>query len=392
MLSIKTAEEDNEEQLAIAEMNPFRYRGYYYDNETGMYYLQSRYYNPELCRFISADGFDYLDTTNTLNANAYIYCWNCPVAFDDNEGTTPKLSINLTDIVALIKNINDKIKDGVKAEINQLTEKLNKLADNLKNTLKKHYNNFIDKLEYAINYPDAVINSTLSKILNKDVNIRFRLVEFLREQANLSIDLSGLKVDVDEDESGITPYYIVNDEEKTDNWFVALIKALAIAIPVNSIALEFEAVVQTYDRSFNLSSWFENLSNKTQNLLIDMGVALSTFIHTAYKELGDQLEGLFSGLAFDKALESVFEKTPNSGFIPFIGIFMDSFDIIGNAAEGTYSFEQSALSFIFDTILTLLPFLFPESVGVGVAASVIKIIGDGSRGSIFNYQNGYLWG
>lgn len=69
-----TAESD--ENYAVAELNPFRYRGYYYDNETGLYYLQSRYYSPELCRFISPDDFSYLDTSNELNANAYIYCWN----------------------------------------------------------------------------------------------------------------------------------------------------------------------------------------------------------------------------------------------------------------------------------------------------------------------------
>ncbi|MCI9145695.1 MAG: hypothetical protein HFJ97_04960 [Eubacterium sp.] len=48
LLSIETAEENNSEQLKIAEINPLRYRGYYYDNETGYYYLQSRYYDPDL--------------------------------------------------------------------------------------------------------------------------------------------------------------------------------------------------------------------------------------------------------------------------------------------------------------------------------------------------------
>ena len=40
--------------LALANLNPLRYRGYYYDNETGYYYLQSRYYDPSICRFIRA--------------------------------------------------------------------------------------------------------------------------------------------------------------------------------------------------------------------------------------------------------------------------------------------------------------------------------------------------
>ena len=40
---------------AVGRINPIRYRGYYYDGETGYYYLQSRYYNPDICRFINAD-------------------------------------------------------------------------------------------------------------------------------------------------------------------------------------------------------------------------------------------------------------------------------------------------------------------------------------------------
>ena len=40
----------------IGHINPLRYRGYYYDRETRLYYLQSRYYDPAICRFINADG------------------------------------------------------------------------------------------------------------------------------------------------------------------------------------------------------------------------------------------------------------------------------------------------------------------------------------------------
>ena len=45
----------------LAKANPFRYRGYYYDEETGLYYLKSRYYDPETGRFITIDGISFLD-------------------------------------------------------------------------------------------------------------------------------------------------------------------------------------------------------------------------------------------------------------------------------------------------------------------------------------------
>ncbi len=65
--------------------NPFRYRGYYYDTETGLYYLQTRYYDPEVCRFISADV--YMSTgQGIVGNNMFAYCLNNPIAFADNSG------------------------------------------------------------------------------------------------------------------------------------------------------------------------------------------------------------------------------------------------------------------------------------------------------------------
>ena len=68
-----------------ARHNPFRYRGYYYDTETGYYYLQSRYYNPKWGRFLNADS--YLSTgTGLLGYNMYAYCNNNPVMYVDPTG------------------------------------------------------------------------------------------------------------------------------------------------------------------------------------------------------------------------------------------------------------------------------------------------------------------
>ena len=69
----------------IGQKNPLRYRGYYYDGETGFYYLNSRYYDPETCRFLNADG--YVSTgQGILGYNMYAYCGNNPVNRYDPTG------------------------------------------------------------------------------------------------------------------------------------------------------------------------------------------------------------------------------------------------------------------------------------------------------------------
>jgi len=68
-----------------ARYNPFRYRGYYYDVETGLYYLNSRYYDPQVGRFISADS--YVSTgQGLLGNNMFTYCGNNPIMGYDPDG------------------------------------------------------------------------------------------------------------------------------------------------------------------------------------------------------------------------------------------------------------------------------------------------------------------
>ena len=90
---------------ALGKDNPFRYRGYVFDEETGFYYLQSRYYNPEVGRFISSDVL--LSTgQGVLGHNAYAYCGNNPASRIDTEGD---LWDTLFDVVSLCLSVADVI-------------------------------------------------------------------------------------------------------------------------------------------------------------------------------------------------------------------------------------------------------------------------------------------
>ena len=71
----------------LGEINPIRYRGYYYDTETGFYYLQSRYYDPVVGRFVSAHDAAFLGVTGTtLSLNLFAYCENNAVNNADEYG------------------------------------------------------------------------------------------------------------------------------------------------------------------------------------------------------------------------------------------------------------------------------------------------------------------
>lgn len=74
-----------------------KYRGYVYDNETGLYYLQSRYYDPETGRFLNADDVDYIGYSGEqLSYNAFAYCENEPVCYVDIFGKAKDIFANVT--------------------------------------------------------------------------------------------------------------------------------------------------------------------------------------------------------------------------------------------------------------------------------------------------------
>ena len=70
----------------MADVNPMRYRGYFYDTESGLYYLQSRYYDPEVGRFINPDGYNSTGQ-GIIGTNMFAYCLNNPAIFSDDAGT-----------------------------------------------------------------------------------------------------------------------------------------------------------------------------------------------------------------------------------------------------------------------------------------------------------------
>ena len=90
----------------MALRNPLRYRGYIYERDTGFYYLQSRYYDPAIGRFINADSYASTDATGLLNTNMFAYCENDPVNRSDPSG---EFFDTVLDIVSLCVSVAEVI-------------------------------------------------------------------------------------------------------------------------------------------------------------------------------------------------------------------------------------------------------------------------------------------
>ena len=72
--------------IGLGNINPYRYKGYYYDTEIGLYFLKTRFYDPQACRFISMDDIAYIDPETIGGVNLYAYCNNNPVMNVDPNG------------------------------------------------------------------------------------------------------------------------------------------------------------------------------------------------------------------------------------------------------------------------------------------------------------------
>ncbi len=111
----------------MAETNPIRYRGYYYDAETSFYYLQSRYYDPAVCRFINHDSYAAIGQ-GLVGYNMFAYCSNDPINNRDMSGSWPNWISNAANWVNqnVIKPINENI-------IEPVTKFVTGIAEDIKN-------------------------------------------------------------------------------------------------------------------------------------------------------------------------------------------------------------------------------------------------------------------
>ena len=99
---------------SMASTNPLRYRGYYYDSETGFYYLQSRYCDPATRRFINADVYSSTDSSDAVSCNMFAYCGNNPTSRSDETGDFWNFIVGAVvgAVVNAVSTAVDAVKEG----------------------------------------------------------------------------------------------------------------------------------------------------------------------------------------------------------------------------------------------------------------------------------------
>ncbi|MBE6573436.1 MAG: hypothetical protein E7652_03480 [Ruminococcaceae bacterium] len=107
--------------ILIGDINPFRYRGYYYDDETNLYYLQSRYYNPEVGRFVNRDEICLTLLNNTsVASNLFCYCTNTPITMIDYNGYYSSTLVISASITTLLSGKLSSLMTGISASMASL--------------------------------------------------------------------------------------------------------------------------------------------------------------------------------------------------------------------------------------------------------------------------------
>lgn len=126
----------------LGVQNSIRYRGYVYDTETGLYYLRSRYYDPETGRFLNADDVDFIGASGTLlSYNAFTYCGNNPI-----NDTDPMGNVSLSDISDALKKMFKAVKNQIDKFIKEYLGYIEKGYLYVSNSI---ISNVIDTMIYA---------------------------------------------------------------------------------------------------------------------------------------------------------------------------------------------------------------------------------------------------
>ena len=155
----------------VGTLNPFRYRGYCYDTETGLYYLNSRYYDPVTQRFVNGDGAISGVGNSIQGYNLFAYCFNNPICMDDSNGNWPNYSDYvktngmpiISSVLSFINKIIENHRDNLKIDANSETTTKDKIVNDQNGDTGKNFEYGLYKASWNACETIAVHNAKVLK-------------------------------------------------------------------------------------------------------------------------------------------------------------------------------------------------------------------------------------
>lgn len=169
-------------------------------------------------------------------------------------------------------------------------------------------------MEYCLNYPDAVINSVLSKFFNTDVNIRFRFIELLREKANVKFDLSKLKVDVDG--NGNTKTQAARKFKKTSNAG----DVVAVVITEIFVCLDLQEIAKKLKIDLVFNDLFDYMQKKADIYRQYFDSVVSTAAKSFASDISGFLSTILGGIP-----ELSIEASASLNVLPYIIALLNNY-------------------------------------------------------------------
>ena len=208
----------------IGNLNPFRYRGYYLDSETGLYYLQSRYYDPQTCRFLNADG--YVSTgQDIVGNNMFAYCGNNPISRADPSGQFWMTGLFVTAVVTVCSLVLSSCTAQPTAPSNYIQE----------NSTNQNCYSYAFKLSHAANPGDYSKNSNSDYMFkNKKIHTTAEITNFIKR------DMRALNKSV---------RVVDSPKDKSNNEYIVAMKTSTTVIPSIGVA-DYHFAIQLSDGSW----------------------------------------------------------------------------------------------------------------------------------------------
>ena len=230
--------------------NPIRYAGYQYDEETGNYYLNARYYRPDIARFLQEDTYRG-QANDPLSLNLYTYVSNNPLIYHDPTGHYP---VNVYDVVN---------KDENKDEDNDSID-LSKLVEDIKNELGDLWDDIKNTFESPENAKDTAVGAGHSIVqgsgeLTNDINY---ILWYYMSGGNTEI-ANSMYVTIETEKSEITEFTIENFVENIDSFEFGNTVA-----DVAQLAQAFKAI---YDLSKSIKSSAKTSNSQAQASYVEAG-------------------------------------------------------------------------------------------------------------------------